>query len=76
MTWLTVISTVLGIIASVISYLKEKKLVDAAIAEVVANNLKASLDEIQRANKVRDAVRADLAANPDKLRAPSADSRD
>lgn len=75
MTWLTVISTVLGIIASIISYLKEKKLVDAAIAEVVAHNLKASLDEIQRANKVRAAVRADLAANPDKLRAPDPNSR-
>lgn len=76
MTWLTVIATVLGIIANVISYLKERKLVDAAIAEVVANNLKASLDEIHRANKVRADVRADLAANPDKLRAPRPDSRD
>jgi Zn-dependent protease with chaperone function len=76
MTWLTVIATVLGIVSSIISYLKERKLIDAAIAEVVANNLKASLDEIQRANKVRDAVRADLAANPDKLRAPNPDSRD
>lgn len=76
MTWLTVISTVLGILASVISYLKERKLVDAAIAEVVANNLKASLDEIQRANKVRDAVRADLTARPERVREPDKNSRD
>jgi Zn-dependent protease with chaperone function len=75
MTWLTVISTVLGLIATIISYLKERKLIGAAIAEVVANNLKASLDEIQRANKVRDAVRADLAANPGKLRDPDPNSR-
>ena len=75
MTWVSLLAAVLGLVASFTTYLKERKLVDGAIAEIVAANLKASMDEIKRASKVRSDVRADLVAHPDKLRAPDPNSR-
>lgn len=59
MNWLSLITTAIGIIASVIDYLKSRQQIDGALAEVLLKNLQGSLDEIQKAQKARDSVPTD-----------------
>lgn len=76
MSWLAVIGGLISIVSTVVAYLKDRQAISAATAEAVAAQLKGAMDEIQFAQEVRDAIRADIAANPDKLRAPDPNSRD
>lgn len=67
MNWLGLIQTALGAIAAVIGYLKERELIDGAVASALNVHLKGALDEISRANAARDAVRVDALKHPDRL---------
>ena len=73
---LSLVSALLGLLNGLVGYFRDKKMIDGAIAETVSANLRAALNDIQTATKVRDAVRAAIAANPSMLRASDPDSRD
>lgn len=76
MTWVQIVAGLIASLAAFVSWLKDKQAIDAGIAEATANHLKGALDEIRKANAVRDAVRADIAANPERVREPDKYSRD
>lgn len=61
--WLSIVSAALTIISGLVGYFKDKKLIEAATAEVLAAHLKGALDEIQRADAVRDSVRKHFTAD-------------
>lgn len=56
-------------------YIRDKQLMDGAVAEKVSQNLQAALNDIQTANKIRDDIRNNAATNPGSLRDPDPDSR-
>ena len=68
MTWLTLLKALLTAVGALVSFLKERQLVEGARAELIATNLRAALDEAAKANTVREAVRAELERNPASLR--------
>lgn len=61
MMWVALIQAVLQAVSAVTDYLSNKKLIDAAQAEVIAAGLKQTLDNMGKAN----AVKKELADNPD-----------
>lgn len=61
MMWVTLIQAVLQAVSAITSYLSNKKLIDAAQAEVIASGLKQTLDNMEKA----DHVKKELADNPD-----------
>jgi hypothetical protein len=67
MSWVALIQSALGIIAAVLNYLRERRLVDGALAEAVNNHLQGALDDIAKANQARDSVRVDSALHPERL---------
>jgi hypothetical protein len=74
--WIQIVLGLIGLASAITSWLRDRKALNQAGADVVSQQLKAALNEIQTADKIRDAVRADLAANPGKLREPDSNSRD
>jgi hypothetical protein len=68
MSWLALIQSALTIVAAVLSYLRERRLVDGAVAEAVNKHLQGALDDIAKANEARDSVRVDAALHPERLR--------
>lgn len=76
MTWIQIVAGLIGAIATLVAWLKDRQAMEAGAAEAVSAQLRGALDEIRKANAVRDAVRADLAADPSKLRQPDKNSRD
>ena len=68
MSWPAIIQTALGIITAVLGYLRERRLIDGALAQAVSSHLKGALDEIAKANAVRDSVRIGAAVHPERLR--------
>ena len=64
------------LLSGLMSYFRDKKLTDGAVAESRVVSLQAELHDIQKANQARDAVRAAAAADPSMLRAADPDSRD
>jgi len=66
-TWLGVIQSLLGIIGTVMGYLRERKLIDGAIAEAVNLHLSRAIDEITKANAARDRIRSDAVRHPERL---------
>jgi hypothetical protein len=67
MSWAALIQSALGMIAAVLSYLRERRLIDGALAEAVNKHLEGALDDIAKANRTRDSVRADAALHPERL---------
>lgn len=70
MSWLSLIGTILSLTNSLIGYLRERKLIDGAVAEELLKVHKDTLDVIDRANKARQAADAAAAADPASVRKP------
>ena len=62
MSWLAVIAAALGLIQSLIQYLRDQKTIDAATADALLKSNRESLDAINKAKAARELVRADLLA--------------
>ena len=56
MDWLALITLVLKAVGGVVDYLSNRQLLDAAKAEILSQGLQQTLDNIQRANHVKDVV--------------------
>ena len=67
MNWLAVVAAALGLINSLIGYLRDQKTIDAATAEALLKSNRESLDAINKANAARELVRADLARGADPM---------
>ena len=68
MTWLTLLKGVLVAAVALASWLKNRGVIEAGRAEIIAENLEAALDEIAQANAARDSVRLELDRDPSSLR--------
>ena len=68
MTWLGLIQALLTAVSALAAALGNRRLIDAGAAQAVAAHLAAALDEIGRADAVRDSVRRDLEREPERLR--------
>lgn len=62
------IATALKIVSAAVTYFSQKKLVDDALAAALGVHLQAALKEIQDAQTIRDTVRADAVAHPERVR--------
>lgn len=67
-TWLGLLKAALLAMGAFAAWLKDRRLIEAGRAEIIAQNLKAALDEIAKAHLARDAVRYALERDPDRLR--------
>jgi hypothetical protein len=67
-TWLSILKSLLIVSGVLLGWLKQRQLLDAESAETAAADLKAALDEIGRANEIRDRVRRNAARDPASLR--------
>jgi hypothetical protein len=63
-SWLAVIAAALTLIRSLVEYLRDRKAIDAATAEILLKSNAEALDAIEKANKARELVRTDTARNP------------
>ena len=68
MTWLSILNAGLIAVNTLLSWMKERQLIDAGRAEVLTGHLQAALDEIGKANAARDAVRRDVERDPSGVR--------
>jgi hypothetical protein len=68
MNWLSIIGTILSLTNSLIGYLRERKLIEGAVAEEMLKANNATLDAISRASKARQAVRDELNKHPERMR--------
>lgn len=59
--WLGIVKLVLAVIGSVADYLGNKKLLDVGQALAISEGLRATIDNMEKAN----AVRANIHAHPD-----------
>ena len=66
----------LKLLDGLMGYFRDKKMMDGAVAQAKVQGLEGQLHDVQVAQSVRDAVRADAARNPDGVRAPDPNSRD
>lgn len=76
MGWVQIVAGLISGLAAFTSWLKDRQLIEAGKAQAIAAHLQGALDEIREANAVRDAVRADISANPGRVREPDKYSRD
>lgn len=67
MSWASIILGILKVVGALTTYLHENKLISAGQSIEIANVLKAQHDAMVEANKIREAVRADLAKHPDTI---------
>jgi hypothetical protein len=65
--WLAVIAAALGILRSLIEYLRDQKTIDAATAEQLLKFNREATDAITRAQSARELVRAHLARGADPM---------
>lgn len=75
MPWLSIISGVLSILQSLIGWLHDRQIIDAATKDVLLKNSQESLDAIDKANKARESVRDDLTKHPDTVLRPDNHTR-
>lgn len=68
MSWLNIIGVLLGLVQNLVSYLHERKVIDAATKEVLLQNAQDSLEVIAKARAARQAVRDELNKHPERLR--------
>jgi hypothetical protein len=67
-TWLGILSALLTAVGGLIGWLRNRQLIAAGRAEIMADTLQAARDETLAANEARDAVRVSLEREPFKLR--------
>lgn len=76
MTWVQIVAGLIGAIATLVAWLKDRQAIEAGVAQAISAQLQGAIDEIKRANVARDRVRSDIAADPDSVRKPDKYSRD
>jgi hypothetical protein len=54
--WIQIVLGLIGLASAITSWLRDRKALNQAGADVVSQQLKAALNEIQTADKIRDAV--------------------
>jgi hypothetical protein len=62
--WLAVIAAVVGMVQSLIEFLRDRERIDAVTAEVLLKSNREALDAISQANAARARVRADAERDP------------
>jgi hypothetical protein len=62
---ITLLSSIAAAVVKIFEWLHEKNLVQSALAQKQLEDLKGQINGIQVAIAAREAVRADVAANPD-----------
>jgi hypothetical protein len=67
MNWLAVVAAALALLRSLVEYLRDRKRIDAAVAEALLQSNREALDAIDRARRARAHVRADLERDPARL---------
>jgi hypothetical protein len=67
-TIITLISAVLAIAKFLVGWAEKQKWIEAGAAEATLKGLQEADAAIAAANQAREAVRADIARNPDRLR--------
>ena len=70
MQWLDVIKALIALVAGIVTFLREKKLIEAGAAQAVAAALEQADNEIKNAKAARARIAADLDAHPERLRDP------
>jgi hypothetical protein len=75
-TWVQIVASLIGAIATLVAWLKDRQAIEAGVAQAVSAQLQGALDEIRRAIAARDAVRNRVAADPGSVREPDKYSRD
>lgn len=68
--WVAVLQAVLSLAVALVTYLKDKKSLDAAQADILSKHLTGALDELKRANAASDSVSTSIDADPAELRKP------
>ena len=68
MTILSIIASVLSLAKWLVSWSERQGWIEEGRKQVILESLQRADDEIAKANAAREAVRTDIAANPDKLR--------
>lgn len=76
MTWAKAVLTLLGIVSALISWLRERKAVDAAMGEAVRKLLREIDDDVELADRARSGERDALRADPGRLRSDDGFRRD
>jgi hypothetical protein len=67
MNWLAVIAAALTLLRSLVEYLRDRRRIDAAVAEALLKSHREALDAIHHAKAARERVRADLERDPARL---------
>lgn len=68
MDWLALILSAVKLLGAITSWMHDRQMVSAGQAEQIAAELKGQSDALTKALAAREAVRADIARNPDRLR--------
>ena len=67
MNWLAIIAAAVGALRVLVEFLRDRKRIDAAIAEALLRSNREALDAIEQTNKARERVRADVERDPARL---------
>lgn len=70
MQWLDVIKALISLVAGIVTFLRERKLIEAGAAQAIAAALEQADNEIKNAKAARARVSAELDAHPERLRDP------
>lgn len=76
MQWIAVIKALIGLVAGLLAFLRERKLLEAGEALAVEKHLKDAQNEIDKGKAARAAILAELDAHPERLREPDEFQRD
>lgn len=60
MNWLAVIAAALSLLRSLLEYLRDRRRIDAAVAETLLQSNREALDAVNQAGQARERMRADL----------------
>jgi len=76
MDWLALALGLVKLLGAFTGWLHDRRLLSAGQAEQVAKELQGQSDALKKALAAREAVRGDLAAHPDRVRADDGFKRD
>ncbi len=68
MDWLALALGLVKLLGGFVGWLHDRQMLSAGQAEQVAKEMEAQTDALRKANAAREAVRADIARNPDGVR--------
>lgn len=68
MDWLALILSVVKLLGALTSWMHDRQMLSAGQAEQVAKEMEAQTDALRKANAAREAVRADIAHDANRVR--------